>query len=103
MTLHARGLHGLSAIGHGRETSGPLVSRHTVSLDALTGTVTDVLLTARILLTDIVQAFGLPEVGEITPSGALRIRHFWDRQQIQPWAENHDVVVVEEYLHPPVP
>jgi hypothetical protein len=99
MKLHARGPHGANPAGHGHEVSGPLISRHTVSLDAITGSTTNLLLTARILLTEIMQAFGLPEVREITADGALRIQHFFDRRDVEPLAGRHGVEVVEEFLN----
>lgn len=58
------------------------------------------LIAARLLLTDIVQAFGLAEVHQITPAGALRIRYFNEQnaQQFRRWAPSNHVEVVESTL-----
>jgi hypothetical protein len=99
MQLHAIGPHEATPVGDARILRRPVTSRHTVSLEALTGSMTDVLLTARILLTEIMQAFGVPEVREITADGALRIQHFVDRREVEPWAGRHGVAVIEEFLN----
>ena len=46
-------------------TSGPVISRHTLSLAALRGTHADRLLSTRILLTDVMQFFGIAELREV--------------------------------------
>lgn len=54
-------------------------SRHTISLDGLSSEIVDRLIAARLLLTDLMQGFGSPEVYQIDASGALR-RHYWNSQ-----------------------
>jgi hypothetical protein len=58
-------------------------SRHTISVDAAAASVQERLVAARLVLTDLVQGFGLAEVLQITPDGALRAR-YW-RESVEQW------------------
>jgi Putative DNA-binding domain len=56
-------------------------SRHTISLDGISSGIVDRLIATRLLLTDLVQGFGLPEVLQVDASGALR-RPYWNARVI---------------------
>ena len=77
---------------------GDEVSRHTLSLDDLTGSQSRLLAASRLVLTDLFQAFGSPEVRQITPDGGLRIRHWSssEHQSLRRWADANGVEVTAE-------
>lgn len=69
----------------------PLTSRHTVLTDALVvGACQEILAVTCLLLTDIVQAMGLPEITELREDGAIVSPEPWLRD----WAEGAGVTVV---------
>jgi hypothetical protein len=72
---------------------------HTIDLDVLNSH-QELLITARLLATDLFQAFGIPEVPQITKEGALRMRYFVDRRQqfLTDWATQHGVGVTNATL-----
>ena len=73
-------------------TALPLVSRHTVSGDALLGANPQAILAVtRLLVTDIVHAMGWPEVSEISDDGAL----VKPDPGLREWAASADVAVVD--------
>jgi hypothetical protein len=69
-------------------------SRHTVDLSAISASSTEWLLAARLVASDLLQAFGVPEVLQIGPSGQLR-SHYWgnDNQAYIGWANRSAVEV----------
>lgn len=72
-------------------------SRHTISLDSVLTNPKERLVAVRLLLTDLVQGFGLPELYQIQSSGGLR-RPYWSTQQrpfIVRWAEQSGVPLVD--------
>jgi hypothetical protein len=66
-------------------------------LDACFDSITELLIACRIILADFFQAFGVPEVEQISAEGRLRERYF--RNDVQPelrsWAERVGASVVE--------
>lgn len=74
------------------------VSRHTISLDSIASNPTERLVATRLVLTDLVQGFGLAELYQVRPTGEIR-RQYWSRhyQQslITEWAEKAGVTMVD--------
>jgi len=73
------------------------VSRHTALLDDLVaGGVARVTL-ARLLALDLLSAFGLAQVQQVTGEGVLVIRAFQEewQQSVRAWAATHDVPTVD--------
>jgi hypothetical protein len=74
------------------------VSRHTISLDSIAGNPTERLVATRLVLTDLVQGFGLAELYQVRPTGEVRGR-YWSRHYqpslITRWAEEADVTLVD--------
>jgi hypothetical protein len=62
----------------------PEVRTHTINLDAASADRVEHLAATRLLATDLVQAFGLPEVPHITPNGYLNTR-YWHPQSLNGW------------------
>jgi hypothetical protein len=95
--VHQRGMFG-------RDTEGPGATRiplaeHTVDLAAIQASPTELLVAARILLTDLMQALGRAECWQIDAEGRLRRRYFRRprlEQIIIPWAEAVGVEMTEE-------
>lgn len=82
------------------EVPRPAVSLHTIDVASCFGAGRELLVGCRLVLTDIYQAFGVPEVEQISEDGALRHRYFsrWARQDLVTWAGRHDVDVLETTL-----
>jgi Putative DNA-binding domain len=71
-------------------------SRHTFDLDSAANDASGLLLTARMLATDTVQAFGLPEVLHIDDEGRARVRYFGSCQNaVRQWADGHGAELSE--------
>lgn len=71
-----------------------------VPLDALAADGLDLVATAYLLASDLFQAFGLPEVLQLTRDGQLRDR-YWSRDwiaQIREWATQAGVMMTDEVL-----
>lgn len=67
----------------GRTISGA-TSRHTLTLQALAGEAQDLLAAARLVATDLFNAFGSPEVRQVASDGTLRVRYFGaDRAEVR--------------------
>jgi hypothetical protein len=79
--------------------SGDVQSQHTISLDDLTGPTQRLVAVAALMLTDIWQAFGFPEVQQLALDGAIRIRHFAPlyQERLRQWAADRDVPVSDEF------
>jgi hypothetical protein len=78
--------------------SDPIVARHTVSLESLVGSDQDLLVATRLIATDLVNAFGAPEVQQIDEQGRVRIRYVHEQQRVAAFAESHDVEVSDERI-----
>ena len=72
-------------------------SRHTIGLDNIVASAKERLAAVRILLTDLVQAFGLAELYQIHSTGDLRRRYWCTYQQpfITRWADQAGVPLVD--------
>lgn len=78
--------------------SDPIVARNTIPLESLVGSDQDLLVATRVIATDLVNAFGAPEVQEIDEEGRVRIRYVHDQQLLAAFAESHDVEVSDERI-----
>lgn len=67
--------------------------RHTVAATAISTDAREWMMTTRLLSSDLVQAFGLPEPVQITGDGGLRLSAFSgiDRQALKAWADEHQI------------
>lgn len=65
--------------------AAPSVETHTISLDAVARNPVERLVAARLLVTDIVHAFGLPEVLQVTSEGDFNLSYWDDARQLQAW------------------
>jgi hypothetical protein len=68
----------------------PEVGTHTVNLDAVVGSAVERLAATRLLVTDMFQAFGMPEVPHVTPEGHLNVL-YWNPQTLEAWKGVADV------------
>ena len=68
----------------------PAVQTHTINLDAVASEPVERLAATRLLVTDLVQAFGLAEVLHVTPEGHLNTL-YWDEQTLNGWRAVADV------------
>ena len=75
-------------------------SRQKVSLDEIAAVGPDLLVATRLVATDLVHAFGSPEVRQIAPDGRLRIRHLGGERELRHWAEKHGIDVSDEFMGP---
>jgi hypothetical protein len=81
----------------GREVPSPVVSRRTAVIEGLARPGPELLATTRLLATELFQAYGSPEVRQITPDGRLRYRHIHAREaELRAWAERHGVELTDE-------
>lgn len=72
-------------------------ARHTVPLETLTGSDSELLASTRLVATDLFNAFGAPEVAQIDELGRLRIRHCpGNHHELAQFAETHGVEVIED-------
>jgi len=86
-------------IAGARELSSPVVSRHTAVIDGLARPGAQLLITTRLLATDLFHAYGSPEVRQIAPDGRLRVRYIHGVDaRLQEWAERNNVGVTDETL-----
>jgi hypothetical protein len=97
MALMQNRFHGIPQSSTTRRLTLIPASRHTIDLHTATDDATGLLLTARMLVTDTFQAFGLPEVGHIDEEGHLRLPFFGyfgaGHEAIGQWAERHGAVL----------
>jgi hypothetical protein len=70
-----------------------VISRHTLSLDDLAAGTQPLLAATRLLLTDVFNAFGSPEVQALTVTGALNSSYLPVDQQVRQWAEANCVEI----------
>jgi hypothetical protein len=79
-----------------RPLVGPIESRHTLPLESLAGPDQELLLGTRLVVTDLFNAFGSPEVQQIDESGRLRIRYLPGGKEFLEFAAGCEVKVSEE-------
>lgn len=70
-----------------------VISRHTFALDDLAAGPQPLLAAARLLLTDVFNAFGSPEVQALTVTGALNSSYSPVNQELRRWAEANGVEI----------
>ena len=86
-------------IAGGRELLSPVVSRHTAVIEALARPGAELLVTTRLLATDLFHAYGSPEVRQITADGQLRVRYISGIDtNLREWADRYGVGLTEEAL-----
>jgi Putative DNA-binding domain len=86
--------HGVQQISNTIELEEVLPSRHTVDLLAIAEDDTEWMIATRLVATDLMQAFGVPEVLQISSSGALRSAYWGsDFQRYVRWAESTGIEV----------
>lgn len=98
--VHFRGFTQTVQVWPGaRPLKSQLRLTHSINLDVLSDR-RDLLITARMLLTEIFQGCGVAEVPQLTQEGAIRRKYFAnDRQQgLRRWAEDAGIEVTEEQL-----
>lgn len=71
-------------------------SRRTVVLEAIAAISQPLCAAVRLVATDIFHAFGSPEVRQIGPDGALRVRYLAGDGELRRWAEGHGIGVSDE-------
>jgi hypothetical protein len=76
------------------------ISLHTIDVSACFASTRELLVACRLVLTDLYQAFGIPEVEQIHEDGHLRRRYFAEFAQshLIAWAEGEGVEVLETTL-----
>jgi hypothetical protein len=84
-------------IAGGRGLSSPVVSDHTAVIDGLARPRPQLLVTTRMLATDLFHAYGSPEVRQITSDGQLRTRYIHGVDaELQAWAGRHGIGLTDE-------
>ncbi|MGH3757196.1 AlbA family DNA-binding domain-containing protein [Actinophytocola sp.] len=81
-------------------TTAPPPAETAAALDDLIQPGPELLATACRLVDEIGQAFGIPEMGQLTTTGELRQRH-WDEDfgsLMIPWAKQHGITVTEDVI-----
>ena len=68
-----------------------VVSRHTLALEDLVSGTQQLLSATRLLLTDVFNAFGFPEVRALTATGALSASYPGQGHELQSWAQANGV------------
>ncbi len=74
----------------------PIAAQHTIPLESLAGSDQDLLVSTRLVATDLVNAFGSPEVRQIDEGGRIRIRYTREQKRVAEFAEAQGVEVSEE-------
>jgi hypothetical protein len=85
--------HSIERIDGARVLDGDLVSQHTFVLSDLASGVQPLLAATRLLLTDVFNAFGSPEVRALTPDGALKSSYITADQELRDWAARNHVAI----------
>src|SRR5207244_11747967 len=73
-------------------------SGRTVLVEATATVGPELVAATRLVVTDLFHAFGSAEVRQITPNGALRIRHLGGDPALREWAERHGIAVSDELV-----
>jgi hypothetical protein len=90
MTLVQSRFHGIEQPSAERRLTRVPPSRHTFDLGVAADDAGGLLLTARMLATETVQAFGLPEVLHIDDEGRVRLHYFGSgRDAVRQWADRY--------------
>lgn len=86
----------LARLARGTPVS-PVYSPHTLTLDSLLQVSPDLLIASRLVCSDLVQAFGEPELRAISHEGELRLTAFPRdyHQMLTTWAAEHDIAIAE--------
>jgi hypothetical protein len=84
---------GIQRVDEARIIGADIVSRHTLALDDLAVGTQPLLAATRLLLTDVFNAFGSPEVQALTPTGALHTQYLRIDQELRQWAEANGVEI----------
>jgi hypothetical protein len=71
-------------------------SQHTLVVEATASIGPGLVTATRLFATDLFHAFGSPEVRQITPDGALRVRHLGGDGALRGWADQHGIAVSDE-------
>lgn len=95
LLVYPRGSHGTY---NEHALSRAPTGRHTVDLDDAIASPSALLMVTRMLVTDLAQAFGLPESPQITADGALRVRYWQDIERVRKVATDWGLDVTEETL-----
>jgi hypothetical protein len=74
-----------------------ITSRHTFPVEALARPSQDMLRCARLLLNDVANAFGSPEIKQLADDGTIRLRYFTDNG-MRDLAQLFDLPTTDEYL-----
>ena len=85
--------HFLEPIAGARVLHDDVVSRHTFLLSDLTARTQALLAATRLLLTDVFNAFGSPEVRALTQSGALSAEYVAGAPDVRSWAQQNDIAI----------
>ncbi len=70
----------------------------TLPIDVLTGAPQDAFAATRLMLADIFNAYGCPEVPQIAPDGTLRTIYFPAGYEVATWADRRDVPTTAEQI-----
>jgi hypothetical protein len=73
-------------------------SRRTVVVEATATLGPDLVAATRLIATDLFHIFGAPEVRQIAPDGALRVRHLGGNGALREWAEQHSIGLSDEFM-----
>jgi len=66
--------------------SDPVITRNTVPLESLVGSDEELLVATRLIATDLVNAFGSPEVKQIDEQGRVRTQYVYEAQRLAEFA-----------------
>jgi hypothetical protein len=91
------GLERVAEIARGRAL-GTADGRRTIVIEAVATIGADLAVATRLLATELFHAFGSPEVPQIAPDGALRLRHLGGDGALRTWAEQHGIAVSDEIV-----
>lgn len=99
-----------AVLGQGRSWAGgdtyghPVISAESVTVNALATDLhpigPDLVGTAALLLTDIAQAFGVAELGQLNREGEVRLRYWRSaiQQQVKSWCEAHSIEATQDTI-----
>jgi hypothetical protein len=76
----------------------PIIARNTLPLEAMAGSDQNLLAATRVIATDLVNAFGAPEVHQIDDQGRVRLPYVPEAQRIEAFAESHAVEVTRDRI-----